>query len=73
MQIESKYGILIMKNKYLLFTTLASMSVAASPINIDTCEALLNLEDNTHFDYEITQDLDCIGLVHSELKSLEET
>ncbi|MEZ8231432.1 hypothetical protein [Vibrio splendidus] len=58
-----------MKNKYLLFTTLASMSVAASPINIDTCEALLNLEDNTHFDYEITQDLDCIGFVHSELKS----
>ncbi|MEZ8678070.1 ZmpA/ZmpB/ZmpC family metallo-endopeptidase-related protein [Vibrio splendidus] len=67
MQIENKYGILIMKNKHLLFTTLASMSVAASPINIDTCEALLNLEDNTHLDYEIIQDLDCSGVAHSEL------
>lgn len=56
-----------MRNKYLLLTTLTSVSVAASPINIDTCEALLNLENNTHKDYEIIQDLDCSGIAHHEL------
>ncbi|WP_241908669.1 ZmpA/ZmpB/ZmpC family metallo-endopeptidase-related protein [Vibrio lentus] len=67
MKIKNKYGILIMRNKCILFTTLASMSVAASPIHIDTCEALLNLEDNTNLDYEIIHNLDCSGIAHSEL------
>ena len=53
----------------LLLSSFISLGSAASPIQIDSCEQLLNLEDKTNSDYVLVQNIDCSGFVHTKPKS----
>lgn len=58
----------MLKNTFLL-SSLISLGATASPIQIDSCEQLLNLEDKTNSDYVLIQNIDCSGFVHTKPKS----
>ncbi|UTZ38474.1 hypothetical protein HB763_17680 [Vibrio campbellii] len=53
----------------LLLSSFISLGATASPIQIDSCEQLLNLEDNTNSYYVLLQNIDCSGFIHTEPKS----
>ncbi|WP_341665296.1 hypothetical protein [Vibrio sp.] len=54
--------------KRTLLLSFFSLGATASPIQIDSCEKLLNLENKTNLDYELVQNIDCAGLLHSNPK-----
>jgi len=58
----------MLKNTFLL-SSLISLGATASPIQIDSCEQLLNLEDKTNSDYVLIKNIDCSGFVHTKPKS----
>lgn len=53
----------------LLLSSFISLGATASPIQIDSCEQLLNLADKTNSDYVLLQNIDCSGFIHTEPKS----
>ncbi|GAD77840.1 ZmpA/ZmpB/ZmpC family metallo-endopeptidase-related protein [Vibrio azureus] len=58
-----------MLKRALLLTGFVSLGASASPLQIESCEQLLNLADKTNSDYVLIQDIDCSGFVHTEPKS----